>query len=337
MQALVNRARQQLTDAGSTGGASSPQFVCDESPAHSNQSTPQHSMPGMQQPNSNKHAAVTSNRPSYLGEAAAAEGSSSSHSSLHPAIAAEVGVADMDEILGVMAALSGPKTTHTIAAEAAHADGYLLPLEQSATASPASPSAAVVAQVPCSNPSPRRVRSITPDSSRIFKQPAQSAGQRKCGSKGVNMQSRTPSPLPRSATPSELQQHQPQQLQQSEGEWHNPIYKPNKQQQPAAAASPKAPAAAPATAAGSAQHAATASVQHAVHRMEHKGPQGKVQQGPAVAVKPAVFSFDEAHPVLAAQHYLRTHEQNRCASCKPFDKQQSSTDVVQRRIPASSK
>jgi hypothetical protein len=34
-------------------------------------------------------------------------------------------------------------------------------------------------------------------------------------------------------------------------------------------------------------------------------------QAPVVAVKPAVFSFDAAHPVLADKHYLRTKEQDR--------------------------
>lgn len=37
-------------------------------------------------------------------------------------------------------------------------------------------------------------------------------------------------------------------------------------------------------------------------------------KGPVVPVKPAVFSFDAAHPGLADKHYLRTKEQDRCGS-----------------------
>jgi hypothetical protein len=43
--------------------------------------------------------------------------------------------------------------------------------------------------------------------------------------------------------------------------------------------------------------------------LSSKVPAGK---GPVVSVKPAVFSFDAAHPGLADKHYLRTKEQDRC-------------------------
>jgi hypothetical protein len=38
-------------------------------------------------------------------------------------------------------------------------------------------------------------------------------------------------------------------------------------------------------------------------------------KGAVVTVKPAVFSFDAAHPGLADKHYLRTKEQDRCVVC----------------------
>ncbi len=69
--------------------------------------------------------------------------------------------------------------------------------------------------------------------------------------------------------------------------------------------------AAGAAAAGAAAAAAGSSPHHKhIMPAEHKFSQPR-SEGPHVAVKQMLWSFDGAHPALAGQHYMRTADQNR--------------------------
>lgn len=207
--------------------------------------------------------------------------------------------------MGVMAALNGPKAAAADEVLAADCNDFI----HSQTPQTMTAAAAVQQSADSTDGSPGEQHTVS-DSSRMLKQSA-GYNSTKPGSPRPGVCTPSAPHRVRPLSPKQTLKHQQQGVlhhtaeglnQQQGSKQSNVILKPG-QQQTADAASPRASAT---SSSHQQQYSST-------HKIEHIGPQGKVQQGPAVTVKPAVFNFEDAHPALAGTHYLRTHEQNRYA------------------------